>query len=165
MPMNWEPAITFIQYNAFQSIMLAAQAISTICMLGIVLFVHIVQYPMLALVPKIGREEFERRYCDRAGIIIAPLMIIEAVTALFFTLYTPFRLTALTISGSILVALIWSITFFISVPHHQKLINAWDDAVHRRLMFSNLLRVILWALRAIVVLILTTIFISVNHNL
>lgn len=158
--MSWEPAITFIQDNCFMSIILVAQLISTICMLGIVSFVHIVQYPMLALVPKEGREEFERRYCDKAGLIIAPLMIIEASTAIFFALYTPLRLTPLTTSGLGLVALIWITTFFISVPLHQKLIVTWDDAIHRRLMLSNLLRLILWVLRVAIVLFLTLLFLT-----
>lgn len=133
--------------------MLVAQLISTLGMLGIVSFVHVVQYPMLALVPSSGREEFERRYCDKAGLIIAPLMIVEALSALYFTVASTCKFSSLSISGLILVALIWAITFGISVPAHQRLIASWDDAVHRRLLNSNLLRVILWILRAGVALI------------
>lgn len=146
--LNWELVVTQLGGDPIDAIILIAQLISSLSMLGIVGFVHIVQYPMLALVPSSGREEFEKRYCDKAGLIIAPLMIVEALSALYFTIYSPFKFSLLSISGLAIVALIWAITFGISVPAHQRLISSWDDAVHRRLMFSNLLRVILWILRA-----------------
>ena len=153
MSLNWEQAIANIEAYPIEALMLAAQLISTLCMLGIVSFVHVVQYPMLALVPSPGREEFERRYCNRAGLIIAPLMIVEAFSALYFTIASAFKFSSISMFGLVLVALIWAITFGISVPAHQRLITSWDDAVHRRLLFSNLLRVILWMLRAGVALI------------
>lgn len=126
------------------------QLIATTAMFGIVLFVHAVQYPMLNKVPVGVREEFEREYVSRTGLVIMPLMLIEAVAATLILLIDPIQ--ELARSGAVVLAAIWLITFFISVPCHSRLSREWSTTTHRILMWSNLARCIGWGTRVVIAL-------------
>jgi hypothetical protein len=116
-------------------------------MFGIVLFVHAVQYPMLAKVPEAGREGFEEEYTRRAGIVIMPLMLIEAVTVVILLALSP---GSASLCGAFLLAGIWGITFLVSVPCHRSLSRTWTDRVHRLLIWSNFARCLCWGARVVV---------------
>ena len=50
--------------------------------------------------------------------------------------------------GAALVALIWGVTFLISVPCHAALSAGFDAAAHDRLVSTNWIRTIAWTARA-----------------
>lgn len=128
------------------------QLVGTLGMLGIVCFVQAVQYPMLARVPLEVRSSFDQEYCGRASIVIAPLMISEAISTFALVLAGPHAWTPLAVLGLALVTILWLITFLISVPAHRALITGWDQATHRRLLRSNWARVLGWIARSVIVL-------------
>ena len=119
---------------------------TTIYMFTVVVFVHFIQYPMLKNVPEDLRAEYNKKYCDRAGFVIAPAMVLEAFSALMLSLLEPNLIYHF---GLILVILIWIDTFFISVPAHTRLCRAWDEKAHKKLMLSNLIRLIAWGIRCL----------------
>jgi len=122
-----------------------AHLVATITMFGIVLFVQVVQYPLLAHGKPEDRPEFERAYTRRAGLVIAPTMCIEAAGAAFLLLTGPLAGSFLALVGAGLLALIWLTTFLVSVPCHERLSHQWDDGTHRRLLWSNVVRLIAWS--------------------
>jgi hypothetical protein len=50
------------------------------------------------------------------------------------------------------VALIWGTTGLVQVPLHAALTEGFDPAAHRRLVRTNWIRTVAWALRAALVL-------------
>ena len=61
---------------------LLLQFFSTIAMVGLVWFVQVVHYPLME---RVGKDEFcryERDHQTRTTMVVAPLMLTEAVTAL-----------------------------------------------------------------------------------
>ncbi len=119
----------------------------TVYMFAVVAFVHFIQYPMLKSVPEEARALYNKKYCDRAGFVIAPAMIFEAFTALLLAFIYSNSIYYL---GLFFILILWVVTFFFSVPAHTKLCNAWDSKAHEKLMSSNFIRLIAWAIRCLI---------------
>lgn len=125
---------------------LQLQLISTFAMFGIVWFVQLVQYPLFN---HVGSDEwiaFENAYTTRAGWVIGPLMLIEVITAVLLVIRKP-KQRKLFGLNLILLAIIWSSTFFIQVPLHESLSNAWDVEQWKQLVSSNWIRTVFWSAR------------------
>ena len=126
---------------------------SSWAMTGIVWFVQIVHYPLFNAVGRERFETYENMHTRQTGIVVAPLMGIEALTALVLVVATPagvsFFLAAVDL---LLVGAIWASTFFVQVPLHQRLSAGFDGDAHRRLVGSNWLRTGLWSVRAFLLL-------------
>ncbi len=123
----------------------------TVYMFAVVVFVHFIQYPMLKNVPEIARAQYNKKYCDRAGFVIAPAMVMEAFSAVLLTYLFPILIYYL---GLFLVGVLWIVTFFYSVPAHTKLCENWDLKAHNKLMFSNFIRLLAWGIRCLLFLII-----------
>ncbi|MEM7622657.1 MAG: hypothetical protein AAF235_05580 [Planctomycetota bacterium] len=126
-------------------------ALATGLMAGLVLFVQVVHYPLFA---KVGTAEFpayETAHQNRTTIIVAPLMLTEALTAALLVLMPTAGVSrTLTITSAVLVAAVWALTFFVAVPLHGKLSSGFDAAAHRALVASNWPRTVLWVARAVI---------------
>jgi hypothetical protein len=61
--------------------LLVVHAVSTFAMVGLIWFVQVVHYPMLARHAGEGFGEVEREHCNRTGFVAAPLMLVEVMTA------------------------------------------------------------------------------------
>jgi hypothetical protein len=128
----------------------------TLWMTGLVLFVAVVHYPLMAAV---GREAFvayEKRHVSRTGLIVGPLMLTEAATA---GLILTRQITggtigtlggALSIAGIVLLAVCWGVTFIASVPQHERLSRGFDEATHRGLVAWHWVRTVAWVGRSII---------------
>jgi hypothetical protein len=84
-------------------------------------------------------------------------MIVELASSIWLAFDPPTDsggepLTALALIGAVLALGTWIVTFGGAVPAHQALEPGFDDAVHRRLMRSNLVRTVLWTAHAGVVI-------------
>jgi len=128
--------------------LLFIQFTATALMTGIIWFVQIVHYPLFGRIPKEVFIPYEQAHAVRTGWVVAPIMILELVTAAALPLLrtpvvgTPLYLTAI---GCLL--LIWSSTFLIQVPLHGLLEKHPDAAAIRRLVTTNWIRTLLWSLR------------------
>jgi hypothetical protein len=119
---------------------------TTFAMVGLIWFVQIVHYPMMA---RFDRENFaahEKEHCDRTGWVVAPLMLGEIFTFALL-LMEGFRSSAFLISG-LLLGVVWGSTFLIQVPLHRKLLQGWNARLHQQLVRSNWIRTAAWTGRA-----------------
>lgn len=128
------------------------QVATTWAMTGIIWFVQLVQYPSFARVPDASFPEFHAHHSSSISIIVAPLMIAEAISSAAF-LWAPLRVQtpAQIWLGIGLVAFIWASTFLLQVPAHSRLGSGFDEGTWQMLVRSNWLRTIAWSARAVLV--------------
>jgi len=125
-------------------------ALVTVYLAGLVWFVQIVHYPLMARVGDDDFPRYERAHSERTSLVVAPPMLIELACAIWLAAAPPpgvGRPGAL--AGLALVAVLWASTFFIQVPCHRRLERGFDAAAHRRLVQTNWVRTAAWSLRAV----------------
>ncbi len=128
---------------------LLVQVATTWAMTGIIWFVQLVQYPSFAQVDVASFPAFHARHTSAISMIVAPLMMLEALSALAF-LWVPLRVqTSWEIwLGIGLVAVVWASTFLLQVPAHSRLSLGFDEENWRMLVSSNWVRTLAWSARA-----------------
>ena len=124
-------------------------AAATLAMLGLIWFVQLVHYPLFAHAASERFADFARDHQRRTGWVVAPLMAIEAATAVGLLVLRP---GGLTWAGVALLAAIWLSTALVQVPLHRRLAAGYDALAARRLITSNWLRTALWSGRALIAL-------------
>lgn len=127
---------------------LLAHAAATVGMAGVAWFVNVVHYPLFALVAG-DFARYEKIHADRTTVVVAPLMTVEAATALVLVAWKPGWLTG---AGLALVAVLWLSTAFIQVPCHRALGRGFDAGVHRRLVRTSWIRTAGWTGRSAIAL-------------
>ena len=108
--------------------LLLVQALSTFAMTAVIWFVQLVQYPSFARVDAAGFPEFHAFHSTRITLIVAPLMIAEAFSAVAMV-FRPARVVAPWEAwvGLGLVAIVWASTALLQVPMHQRLGAGFDE--------------------------------------
>lgn len=130
-------------------VLLALHALATIMMAGLIWFVQLVHYPLFAFVGASNFLRYEREHTRRVTWIVAPLMGLEAVTAVVLVfLVDGTTLRVIAIAGLLLVAVIWASTAFLQAPCHRTLSAGFNAAAARRLVTTNWLRTSAWTARA-----------------
>jgi len=132
-------------------VMLWAHAMATSLMAGLIWFVQIVHYPLFARVGADGFFSYEREHQARTGMVVGPLMLVEAGSSAFilFAGATPNVPGArgAAIVGFGLVLAIWASTAFVQIPLHRRLEEGFDAQAIRSLVATNWLRTIAWTAR------------------
>ena len=127
---------------------LLAHATATLAMAGLIWFVQGVHYPLIA---EVGAEQTAAYAAAHARLttwVVAPLMLVEAATALLLLADRPPGVPAWQPwLGAGLLAVIWCSTALLQVPQHRALGCGFDPAAHRRLVRSNWIRTAAWTLR------------------
>lgn len=121
---------------------------STLLMAGLILFVQIVHYPLMARVGEEHFQGYETGHTFRTGLLVVPLMTAELATALWLAVDSGAeknRLVALVGMG--LLAVIWLSTALLQAPAHGRLSNGFDASVHRKLVRTNWIRTVSWVAR------------------
>ncbi len=115
--------------------------------LGIVFVVwlaQVIMYPSLAHIERNIFVSWHRKYSTRIAFFVIPLPCGQAVIVGIMMYLVGGFLT--TLSAAIIV-LCWASTFGLSVPCHAKLQRSGKDlSVIRRLVWTNLVRTILWTI-------------------
>ena len=132
----------------FPLLVAIVHASATWFMTGLIWFVQVVHYPLMADVGTDRWCEYERRHMRLTTIVVGPIMLIEALTAAM--LVTLGVSPVLGWIGGVLLLIVWILTFAVQVPAHARLERGFDAATHRRLVCSNWGRTLIWSLRAIV---------------
>ena len=129
--------------------LLAAHAISTWFMVGLIWFVQVVHYPLFAAVAATDRAAYGRRHAHRTTWVVAPVMTIEALTALWLAAQPPPQLAGswLPAAGAALVVLLWLSTALVQVPLHDRLGAGGGPEIVARLVRTNWLRTAFWTAR------------------
>jgi hypothetical protein len=122
-------------------------------MLGVILFVQIVHYPLMARVGSEGFAGYARSHADRTGLVVGPLMLAEMASGIWIVARPPSpELSGVAWGGLVILVAIWGITGLVSVPCHTRLAAGFDASTHRRLVRTNWARTLLWAARVPVAL-------------
>ncbi len=126
---------------------------ATLALAGLVWFVQVVHYPLLALVGRDAAAAYAAAHGRRTTWVVAPLMLVEAGTALALLLARPADVSGLLAAlGAGLVAVVWLSTALLQVPRHRVLALGFDERAHLALVASNWLRTAAWTARGILVL-------------
>lgn len=128
---------------------------ATLAMVGLIWFVQVVHYPLFSSVGQSPFPEYERLHQKRTTLVVAPLMLIEALTATLI-LTTDLSPSARDLAwiGWVLLVLIWLSTAFLQVPLHRRLAEGYDLLAVRRLVRTNWLRTSAWTLRGFIAVLL-----------
>ena len=107
----------------------------TLAMTGIIWLVQTVHYPLFAFAGTERYRELHAAHMNRISFSVAPLMIIEALSAILLIFYLPpnadWRLVWF---GAFVVVVIWALTFLLQVPLHEKLAQGFNADTHRALV-------------------------------
>ena len=122
---------------------------ANIFLLSLILITQFVSYPLFLKVRDEDFTEYHKRYTFSISIIVVPTMVIELLSSLNFLFY---ELNTISIVNAILVALIWTSTFAIQVPIHNKLSIMYNETNIRRLIKTNWIRTIAWTIKLFVIL-------------
>jgi len=138
-------------------LLLLAHAGATLMMTGLIWFVQIVHYPLFERVPALGWVEYERHHVRRTTVVVMPLMLAEAVTAIWLLVRQPAGVgPALPVVGVTLLLIIWASTATLQVPCHRRLQSGMELGVVRNLVRTNWLRTAAWTARGALALALIT---------
>ncbi len=144
--------------------LLLVHAAATWFMTGLIWFVQIVHYPLMAGVGTDRWRDYERAHQRRTTFVVAPVMLIElslaaalaAAPTLWPTLFpqsSPARISgSLAWSGLALLGLAWLSTFALQVPAHRALESSWTTTLHARLVRTNWVRTAAWSARGVLAL-------------
>lgn len=134
-------------------VVLLVQVATTLFMTGLIWFVQVVHYPLLAQVGRRGFTDYESAHVRLTTRVVAPAMLMEVVTALVLAIHWPGRVSAAACwAGLGLLVVIWSSTVLLQVPRHNALILGFDARAHRLLVQSNWVRTVAWTARSLLML-------------
>lgn len=119
---------------------------SALFMTGLIWFVQVVHYPLLAKVGA-GSVAYQAAHMTRTTWVVAAPMLAEAgsCVALLLLAVGP---TWQRWPSTVLLAIVWAATAFLLVPAHDALARGFDPAVHDRLVAANWIRTAAWTGRA-----------------
>lgn len=131
------------------------QAGVTWFMTGLIWYVQIVHYPLMAYAAGSDYRQFQRQHEARTlDVVIGPVMV-ELLTALLLIAFPPEPINRIpAILGLVLLALIWLSTFCLQVPSHRLLATGFDPAAHRRMVQTNWIRTVAWTGRSLLMILL-----------
>jgi hypothetical protein len=124
-------------------------------MCGVIWFVQVVHYPLFGSVTAEAFAAYERRNTRLTTLVVGPVMVVEALSALALTVGPLARGGAAPVVGLALLAGIWLSTFLLQVPAHAVLERGFDARAHRRLVRTNWIRTAAWTARGVVALLVT----------
>lgn len=115
---------------------------------GLIWTVQLVHYPGFALVPATGFAAYHRAHLRRMGWVVMAPMVAELLLAAAWTWVAG---TAVAWAGLGLLLVIWAVTFFVSVPLHNRLVTDGPAyATVYGLVRTNWLRTLAWTVRLVV---------------
>ena len=117
-------------------------------MTGLIWFVQVVHYPLMADVDAQAFATYHREHSRLTTLVVGPLMLIEAGAAMWIASQS-LAAPAASWLGLALLALVWGATMFLSVPRHNELAAGFDATAHASLVATNWIRTAGWSARAV----------------
>jgi hypothetical protein len=121
---------------------------TTWAIVGLIWVVQILVYPQFVRVAPPQFKEYHSAHCFRIGLIVAPLLFVEAATAAWLLYEGRSSLFAV---STAFIPLIWLSTAAMQAPIHTKLMRGYDELLIRRLLLTNWIRTLAWTARGILV--------------
>ena len=126
---------------------LTVHLVSACIMVGVIWFVQLVHYPLLAVVPVESAKQVAEKHQKRTGIVVGPPMAVEGVSTLILWANTPSGVWWwLTWANGACLAVALLCTIFLSVPRHARMVDAPDAQVGKELVLTNWPRTIAWTM-------------------
>ncbi len=104
--------------------------------------IQVVHYPSFRFVDGNRFSSFHSFHSRSISYLVMPLMLIELIVAA--TLISKFPTNFLVVASLLLLAGIWALTFFVSVPCHNILSKKHDPKTIEKLIKTNWFRTLLW---------------------
>lgn len=116
-------------------------------MTGVIWIIQLIQYPGFMFASRDRFVHFHTFHSRRITFVVGPTMLLELLTAavLFLAVEQNALVMAVNLAS---VMLLWALTFFVSVPIHNRLALGFDEKLVRRLTVTNWYRTALWTLRS-----------------
>lgn len=131
---------------------LVANVVATWMMIGVIWFVQVVHYPLLAGTAIDRAVDVAHDHQRRTGQVVALPMTVEGVTVLVLLVARPDGVSWwLPWIGAVLLAVALGCTVALSVPLHSRMASAPAADTGRRLVLTNWPRTVAWSLRGLVV--------------
>ena len=116
---------------------------------GLIWTVQVVHYPSFGMVPKEAWAAFHAAHTRRMSYVVLAPMVVELLLAIWLAWAGRATLSSGAGWWSLaLVGLIWAVTFFISVPFHNRLEQGYDYIAIDGLTRTNWIRTLAWTARA-----------------
>lgn len=132
---------------------LLIHAAATLFMTGLIWFVQVVHYPLMARVGADGFQDYEAHHQRLTTRVVGPAMFIELGCAVWLVVDPVPGLPGwMAYVGLALLAVIWLSTVCLQVPRHKELERGFNIKAHRRLVNSNWLRTVAWSSRVVLAL-------------
>ena len=116
-------------------------------LVGVILMTQFINYPLFKSI-KSDFTNYHKKYTERMGYVVAPLMVIELILVTYIFLHHKENLFVIFIF--LLTIIIWASTFFIQVPIHNTLSKKKEKNKIIKLNKSNYIRTICWILKLII---------------
>lgn len=144
-------------------IVLWVQAISSFAMLIVILIVQVLIYPQFNYVSPHELGKYVKFHIRHISWIVIPIMLVESFSLM--QLWTNQEIWSFwLISATVLLVLIWVLTFIKIVPLHNEIARSSDVTFIPSLLSLNLIRTILWVLKSISIFCLFAVFITPSLN-
>lgn len=118
-------------------------------MTGLIWFVQLVHYPLMASVGAGRFVRYETIHQRRTSWIVGPMMSVELVTGVALVVIRPEMLpAALAWLNLGLLLVLWLSTAGVQMPLHRQLGKGLDARIVRRLVQTNWLRTAAWTARS-----------------
>lgn len=127
------------------NLLLIVNAAATWVMVGIIWFVQVVHYPLLAVVPVESAREVAAQHQTRTGRVVMAPMAVEGATTLWLMFDRPAEvhwLLAWTAGVCVAVALVSTVV--LSVPRHGLMASQPTETIGRELVVTNWPRTVAW---------------------
>lgn len=151
--------------DSIAHLVLLLQVVTILFMVGVIWFVQVVHYPLMAHVGRAEAVAYEKSHTRRTGWVVGPPMLIELGTGFLLLWIRPTGVPFIhALVGAALLAVVCISTQFVQVPCHNRLSMAFDSGVHRRLVSTNWVRTAAWSMRGLLVLWMVLMSLSEVHR-
>ena len=125
--------------------LLAVSAFNT----GLIWIVQLVHYPGFLRISPDAYASYQQFHMRAISFIVVPSMLTELLLSLAGLAMTDLNRSYLYWGAGICLALVWAVTFFVSVPLHRSLTEGYDARGIQRLIDTNWWRTAGWSMRTI----------------
>ncbi|HLO41720.1 MAG TPA: hypothetical protein VK176_11915 [Phycisphaerales bacterium] len=143
--------------GAWSTLLLVVHACATLAMAGLIWFVQIVHYPLMAQVGEACWARYSELHRRKTTLVVAPLMLLEAGAAVVLVIGwwavpagTLAKPSSAAWTGLTLLVVAWVSTFAVQVPLHTALGSCYDRRALRLLVRTNWIRTIAWSGRGVI---------------
>lgn len=134
------------------SLIILTHTFATLFMVGVIWLVQIVHYPLYHAIHPQSFPDYEVQHVNKITLVVAPVMFIEATTALLLVVRAPSSLPLWArLVGLTLVIVIWGATLALNVPQHNRLSYEFSASVLNQMIANNWIRTLAWSARGALV--------------